>query len=108
MLQAEWSSFLQLNAICPILLSKNVVYDSFSGEGVGGDLLRCLELTTFQSEAGDGGEGNGATGGGDVGGGGGVGEREPSMLRQEKLGISGLPTDMTLRLPEVGDGERRW
>ena len=54
MLQAEWSSILHLNAICPILLSKTVVYDSFSGEGVGGDLLRCLELTTFQSEAGDG------------------------------------------------------
>ena len=31
-----------------------MVYDSFSGEGAGGDLLRCLELTTFQSEAEDG------------------------------------------------------
>ena len=26
----------------------------------------------------------------------------------EKVGISGLPKDMTRRLPEVGDGERRW
>ena len=24
------------------------------------------------------------------------------------MGISGLPKDMTWRLPEVGEGERRW
>ena len=35
-------------------------------------------------------------------------EEDPSRLRVEKVGISGLPKDMTLRLPEVGDGERRW
>ena len=34
------------------------------------------------------------------GGGAGGGEEDPSRLRVEKVGISGLP--------EVGDGERRW
>ena len=29
-------------------------------------------------------------------------------MRVEKVGISGLPKDMTRRLPDVGDGERRW
>ena len=29
-------------------------------------------------------------------------------MREEKVGISGLPKDMTWRLPEVGEGERRW
>ena len=29
-------------------------------------------------------------------------------MRVEKVGISGLPKDMTRRLPEVGDGDRRW
>ena len=44
----------------------------------------------------------------EVGGGGaGGGEEDPSRLRVEKEGISGLPKDMTRRLPEVGDGERR-
>ena len=42
------------------------------------------------------------------GGGAGGGEEDPSRLRVEKVGISGLPKDMTRRLPEVGDGERRW
>ena len=35
----------------------------------------------------------------------------PSRLREEKVGISGLPTDITRRLPEAGGGEaegRRW
>ena len=43
-------------------------------------------------------------------GGVGVGEGEdaPSRLREEKVGISGLPKDMTLRRPTDGDGERRW
>ena len=31
-------------------------------------------------------------------GGAGVGEEQPSRLREEKVGISGLPTDITLRL----------
>ena len=42
--------------------------------------------------------------------GGGAGEAEgdddPSRLREEKEGISGLPKDMTR--PVDGDGERRW
>ena len=43
------------------------------------------------------------------GGGAGVGEEQPSRLREEKVGISGLPTDITLRLPEAEDGDgRRW
>ena len=30
-------------------------------------------------------------------------------MREEKVGISGLPTDITLRLPDAGGGEgRRW
>ena len=41
------------------------------------------------------------------GGGAGGGEEEPSRLREEKLGISGLPTDMTRRRPEVWVGDRR-
>jgi len=41
-------------------------------------------------------------------GGAGGGEEDPSRLRVEKVGISPLPKDMTRRLPEVGDGERRW
>ena len=33
----------------------------------------------------------------------------PSRLRKEKVGISGLPTDITRRLPDAGGGEgRRW
>ena len=32
---------------------------------------------------------------------------DPSRLRVEKVGISALPKDMTRRLPDVGDGERR-
>ena len=43
------------------------------------------------------------------GGGGGVGEEQPSRFREEKVSISGLPTDITLRLPEAEGGEgRRW
>ena len=45
---------------------------------------------------------------GEEGGGAGGGEEDLSRLRVEKVGISGLPKDMTRRLPEVGDGERRW
>ena len=37
------------------------------------------------------------------GGGAGVGGKEPPMLREEKVGISHLATDMTLRRLEVGD-----
>ena len=33
---------------------------------------------------------------------------EPSRLREEKVGVSPLPTELTWRRPEVGDGERRW
>ena len=36
------------------------------------------------------------------------GEDDPSRLREEKVGISGLPRDMTRRRPVDGDGERRW
>ena len=36
------------------------------------------------------------------------GEDDPSRLREEKVGISGLPRDMTRRRPLDGDGERRW
>ena len=31
----------------------------------------------------------------------------PSRLREEKVGMSGLPTDITRRLPEAGGGEGR-
>ena len=31
----------------------------------------------------------------------------PSRLREEKVGMSGLPTDITLRLPEAVGGEGR-
>ena len=41
------------------------------------------------------------------GGGAGVGEVDPSRLREEKDGMSGLPTDITRRLPEAGGGEGR-
>ena len=42
-------------------------------------------------------------------GGGGAGVGDPSRLREEKDGMSGLPTDLTRRLPEAGGGEgRRW
>ena len=67
-----------------------------------------------EGEAGDCG-GGGGTGGGEggacsgvVGGGDGEGDGEdsPSRLREEKVGISGLPRDMTRRRPV--DGERRW
>ena len=54
------------------------------------------------------GEGGERKGGGEGGGGAGEGEEDPSRLRVEKVGISPLPRDMTRRLPEVGDGERRW
>ena len=37
-----------------------------------------------------------------VGGGAGVGEVDPSRLREENDGMSGLPTDITRRLPEEG------
>ena len=64
---------------------------------------------------GEAGDGGGETGGGEggacsgVGGGGeGDGEDSPSRLREEKVGISGLPRDMTRRRPVDGDGERRW
>ena len=40
-------------------------------------------------------------------GGAGVGEDDPSMLREEKDGMSGLPTDITRRLPEAVGGEGR-
>ena len=46
--------------------------------------------------------------GGEGGGGAGEGGEDPSRLRVEKVDISALPKDMTGRLPEVGDGERRW
>ena len=37
------------------------------------------------------------------------GEDDPSRLREEKVGISGLPRDIiTRRRPVDGDGERRW
>ena len=39
------------------------------------------------------------------GGGAGVGEVDPSRLREENDGMSGLPTDITRRLPEAGGGE---
>ena len=53
------SPFLHLKTWDPVLLSKKVVYASFSGEGAGGldadevvggvrIALRCLGLTTFQ------------------------------------------------------------
>ena len=41
--------------------------------------------------------------GGEDGGTGGL----PSRLREEKVGMSGLPTDITLRLPEAVGGEGR-
>ena len=41
------------------------------------------------------------------GGGAGVGEDDPFRLREEKDGMSGLPTDITRRLPEAGGGEGR-
>ena len=41
------------------------------------------------------------------GGGAGVGEVDPSRLREENDGMSGLPTDITRRLPEAGGGEGR-
>ena len=41
------------------------------------------------------------------GGGAGVGEVDPSRLREENDGMSGLPTDITRRLPEAGGGEER-
>ena len=34
------------------------------------------------------------------------GEDDPSRLREEKVGISGLPRDITRRRPADGDGER--
>ena len=42
------------------------------------------------------------------GGGAGGGEDDPSRFRVEEDGIYALPKDITRRLPEVGDGERRW
>ena len=44
---------------------------------------------------------------GEVGGEDGVIGGLPSRLREEKVGISGLPTDITRRLPESGGGEGR-
>ena len=41
------------------------------------------------------------------GGGAGAGDVDPSRLREEKDGMSGLPTDITRRLPEAGGGEER-
>ena len=35
-------------------------------------------------------------------------EDDPSRFREAKVGISGLPRDMTRRRPMDGDGERRW
>ena len=65
-----------------------------------------------EGEAGDGGGGTGGGEGGacsGVGGGGeGDGEDSPSRLREEKVGISGLPRDITRRRPVDGDGEMRW
>ena len=54
----------------------------------------------------------GLEGGGGGGGGGGSGEEGgegggPSRLRLPKDGIGSLPTDMTLRRPDEGEGERR-
>ena len=48
----------------------------------------------------------GEVGGEIVGGDGGIGGL-PSRLREEKVGMSGLPTDITLRLPEAVGGEGR-
>ena len=48
----------------------------------------------------------GEVGGEIVGGDGGTGGL-PSRLREEKVGMSGLPTDITLRLPEAVGGEGR-
>ena len=70
-----------------------------------------------EGNEGGAGDGGGGTGGGEggacsgvVGGGDGEGDGEdsPSRLREEKVGISGLPRDMTRRRPVDGDGERRW
>ena len=45
--------------------------------------------------------------GGDVGEDGG-GDEEPSKLREEKVGRSGLSTLVTWRLPDSGVGDGRW
>ena len=57
------------------------------GEDVGGDVVEDV--------------------GGDVGEDGG-GDEEPSKLREEKVGRSGLSTLVTWRLPDSGDGDGRW
>ena len=48
----------------------------------------------------------GEVGGEIVGGDGGIGGL-PSRLREEKVGIFGLPSDITRRLPEAEGGEGR-
>ena len=57
------------------------------GEDVGGDVVEDV--------------------GGDVGEDGG-GDEEPSKLREEKVGRSGLSTLVTWRLPDSGVGDGRW
>ena len=51
--------------------------------------------------------GGGEDVGGDVGEDGG-GDEEPSKLREEKVGRSGLSTLVTWRLPDSGVGDDRW
>ena len=65
------------------------------GEDVGGDVV--------EDVGGDVGEDVG----GDVGEDGG-GDEEPSKLREEKVGRSGLSTLVTWRLPDSGVGDGRW
>ena len=50
--------------------------------------------------------GVGEVGGGGIGEvGGGVGDKWPSTLRVEKVGMSGLATAVTRRLPDSGGGD---
>ena len=65
------------------------------GEDVGGDVV--------EDVGGDVGEDVGRDVGGDGGG-----DEEPSKLREEKVGRSGLSTLVTWRLPDSGVGDGRW